>query len=77
VTSALHMPRAVGCFRQVGFDVEAYPVAWHTRKNVSIYPSNVLGSGLGRLDSATHEWIGLITYWLTGRTSELLPGPAT
>jgi len=27
------------------------------------------------LDFATHEWIGLIAYWLTGRTSELLPGP--
>ena len=31
VTSAHHMPRAVGCFRRVGFDVEAYPVDWRTR----------------------------------------------
>ena len=30
VTSAEHMPRAIGCFRQAGFPVEAYPVAWHT-----------------------------------------------
>ena len=30
VTSAQHMPRAVGCFRRVGFPVEAYPVDWHT-----------------------------------------------
>ena len=31
VTSAMHMPRAVGVFRQAGFPVEAYPVDWHTK----------------------------------------------
>ena len=30
VTSAQHMPRAIGCFRRVGFPVEAFPVDWHT-----------------------------------------------
>ncbi len=30
VTSAGHMPRAIGCFRRVGFPVEAYPVDWHS-----------------------------------------------
>jgi uncharacterized SAM-binding protein YcdF (DUF218 family) len=76
VTSAQHMPRAVGTFRQAGFDVEAYPVAWHTRKRFRFYPMDVLSNGLVRLDSAAHEWIGLIAYWLTGKTGELLPGPA-
>lgn len=76
VTSAQHMPRAIGSFRRAGFDVEAYPVSWHARKRVSLVPSEVLGDGLARLDFAAHEWIGLVAYWLTGRTSELLPGPA-
>jgi uncharacterized SAM-binding protein YcdF (DUF218 family) len=76
VTSASHMPRAFGCFRQAGFAVEAYPTAWHTRKRVGLLPSDRLGNRLARLDYATHEWIGLIAYWLTGRTGELLPGPA-
>ncbi|HEY0352091.1 MAG TPA: YdcF family protein, partial [Enterovirga sp.] len=31
VTSAWHMPRAIGCFRQVGFPVTAYPVDFRTR----------------------------------------------
>jgi uncharacterized SAM-binding protein YcdF (DUF218 family) len=75
VTSAQHMPRAVGCFRRVGFAVEAYPVAWHTGKRVGLYPADVVGHGLGQLDSAVHEWLGLVVYRLTGRTSELLPGP--
>src|SRR5713226_262505 len=30
VTSAHHMPRSVGIFRKVGFDVEPYPVDWRT-----------------------------------------------
>ncbi|MBI2714619.1 MAG: YdcF family protein [Rhizobiales bacterium] len=76
VTSAQHMPRAVGCFRRVGFSVEAFPVAWHTRRALRLAPMEILSGGLGRLDNAVHEWIGLVSYWLTGRTSELLPGPA-
>ena len=75
VTSAQHMPRAVGCFRRVGFAVEAYPVAWHTGKRVGLSPADVVSHGLGQLDSAVHEWLGLFAYRLTGRTSELLPGP--
>jgi uncharacterized SAM-binding protein YcdF (DUF218 family) len=76
VTSARHMPRAIGCFRRVGFAVEAYPVAWHSRRELRLAPMGILSGGLGRLDTAVHEWIGLVTYWVTGRTSELLPGPA-
>lgn len=75
VTSAQHMPRSVGCFRQAGFPVEAYPVAWKTRAHFSITPAGVLSGGLSSLDLATHEWIGLIIYWLTGKTGTLLPSP--
>ena len=75
VTSAQHMPRAIGCFRQAGFSVEAYPVAWHTGPRVDYWPSlNIVGN-LGRLDSAANEWIGLAAYWLSGRTSALFPAP--
>lgn len=75
VTSAEHMPRAIGCFRRVGFAVEAYPVSWHTRKTVSLRPRWIFANGLAALDAAAYEWIGLVIYWLTGRTSEFLPGP--
>jgi len=75
VTSAQHMPRAVGCFRQVGFPVEAYPVAWRTGVRAGLWPGYNLSSGLAKLDSAAHEWIGIFVYWLTGRTGEWLPGP--
>ena len=75
VTSAWHMARAVGCFRRVGFPVEAYPVDWHTPRHVSLAPSLEPAKNLVRTDIAVHEWMGLVAYWASGRTSELLPGP--
>ena len=75
VTSAQHMPRAIGCFRKAGFAVEAYPVAWRTRASVTLTPSLNVGGNLAALDFAMHEWIGLLAYRLTGRTSSLLPAP--
>jgi uncharacterized SAM-binding protein YcdF (DUF218 family) len=75
VTSAQHMPRAIGCFRRVGFAVEAYPVDWHTRPHWRFALSRSIGGGLARTDLAAHEWGGLVAYWLTGRTSALLPAP--
>ncbi len=75
VTSAFHMPRAVGCFRRVRFSVEAYPVDWNTLHRFRFDGIQSLSVGLGRTDGAVHEWAGLVVYWLTGRTSELFPGP--
>jgi uncharacterized SAM-binding protein YcdF (DUF218 family) len=75
VTSAKHMPRAIGCFRRVGFAVEAYPVDWNTLPRWRFGLSDTFALGLARTDGAVHEWLGLVIYWLSGRTSELLPGP--
>jgi uncharacterized SAM-binding protein YcdF (DUF218 family) len=76
VTSAYHMPRAVGCFRKAGFPVEAYPVDWRTSgPQDAAVPFNQLAAGLARTDAAAREWIGLVAYWVTGRTSALLPSP--
>jgi uncharacterized SAM-binding protein YcdF (DUF218 family) len=75
VTSAQHMPRAMGCFRQVGFPVEAYPVDWHSTPRWRWLQPTEFGRTLATVDDAVHEWVGLIAYRLTGRTSELLPGP--
>ncbi|MGN6310888.1 MAG: YdcF family protein [Xanthobacteraceae bacterium] len=76
VTSAWHMPRSIGVFRAVGFDVEAYPVDWRTRgwrDAFKFFPR--LSMGLAQSDTAVHEWAGLIGYWWSGRIDELLPGP--
>jgi uncharacterized SAM-binding protein YcdF (DUF218 family) len=76
ITSAAHMPRAVGVFRKAGFPVEAYPVDWQSRGQFEVlrFPSHLL-SGLGSLDAAAKEWVGLLAYWVTGKTSEFFPRP--
>ncbi|MBV8839099.1 MAG: YdcF family protein, partial [Alphaproteobacteria bacterium] len=76
VTSAHHMPRAMGVFRAVGFPVEAFPVDYRTRGAIDIArPFSTLGDGLRRTDTAAREWVGLLAYRLSGRTTELFPGP--
>jgi uncharacterized SAM-binding protein YcdF (DUF218 family) len=75
VTSAEHMARAIGSFRRVGFSVEPYPVDWRTRPRLRLSLSGRFSGGLASTDHAVHEWLGLIAYRLTGRTSALLSGP--
>lgn len=77
VTSAFHMPRSVGAFRQVGFDVVAWPVDYRTRGPMDAFATfTAVTSGLEAVDLAFKEWIGLLAYRLTGRTSALWPAPS-
>jgi uncharacterized SAM-binding protein YcdF (DUF218 family) len=76
VTSAFHMPRAVGCFRRAGFLVEPHPVDWRTSGAADLLsPFDAVSGGLARTDVAVREWTGLLIYWITGRTSALFPAP--
>src|SRR5580704_6959383 len=76
VTSAYHMPRAVGTFRAAGFPIQPYPVDYQTRgPGDAVRPFGVVNKGFGLTDIAAHEWLGLLVYRLTGRTLELFPGP--
>jgi uncharacterized SAM-binding protein YcdF (DUF218 family) len=74
ITSAYHMPRLVGTFRQLGFEIIPYPVDYRTRGSVDLKRLfESIGDGLKRTDLAAKEWAGLLAYRLSGRTSELLP----
>lgn len=75
VTSAFHMPRSVGVFRKAGWKVIPYPVDFNTTGEVPEIISFNPGVGIGRFSGALHEWVGLLVYYLTGRTSEFFPGP--
>lgn len=76
VTSAYHMPRSMGVFRQAGFDVVPYPVDYRTHSEADLMRLfETIGDGLKRTDLAAKEWMGLAVYWLTGRSDELFPGP--
>ena len=76
VTSALHMPRAVGIFRRVGFPVVPYPVAYRTLGDARDFQIIALAAERAlALDLGVREWIGLLAYRLTGKTDTLFPGP--
>jgi uncharacterized SAM-binding protein YcdF (DUF218 family) len=76
VTSAYHMPRAIGIFRREAFPVEAYPVDWRTRGAADLVrPFAAASDGLKRSDTAVREWVGLFIYRLSGRTADLFPAP--
>lgn len=76
ITSAFHMPRAMGCFRKAGLDVEPWPVDYRTRGRADLTrPFDKVSEGLRRVDMASREWVGLLVYWLLGRTDALFPAP--
>ena len=77
ITSAYHMPRAMGSFRAAGFEVEPWPVDYRTRGSADLTrPFDKVSEGLRRVDVAMREWVGLVAYWLTGRSDALFPGAA-
>jgi len=76
VTSASHMPRAMGAFRATGWPpMLPWPVAYRTTNSGWPAPLQPMGTKLMALDLAAHEWAGLAMYRLQGRTDRLLPAP--
>jgi len=75
ITAAMHMPRAVGCFRAAGFQVRPFPVEFMTRGRSGPFALFATGSSaLIQLDRAAKEWIGLVAYRVMGKTDALFPG---
>jgi uncharacterized SAM-binding protein YcdF (DUF218 family) len=76
VTSAYHMPRSVGVFRRIGFAVEPYPVDWRVGGRSDLLAFSIYSiEGLGRVEVALREWMGLAAYRISGKISEFFPGP--
>jgi uncharacterized SAM-binding protein YcdF (DUF218 family) len=73
VTSASHMPRAMGIFRLAGFPVFAFPA--HYLLAPGALPFGTVSGGLHITEVAAREWTGLVAYRLKGYTDVLFPTP--
>jgi uncharacterized SAM-binding protein YcdF (DUF218 family) len=75
VTSASHMPRAVGSFRAAGWRVVPWPVNHTTGADPVLWYNWPFPTRLNQSEGALREWIGLAVYRLTGRTDAFFPAP--
>lgn len=73
ITSAFHMPRAVGVARKFHIHVIPYPVDFRSNSAKLRRLDFDLFDHLKSLEPAWKEWIGLTVYYFTGRTSAWLP----
>lgn len=68
VTSAFHVPRAVGCFRAVGVEADVRAVDYRIR-DVSTDPHIApRAEYLGQSSRAIREWVGRLVYSVLGYT---------
>ena len=61
LTSAFHMPRAMGAFQKIGWNVTPYPVDYLTTSGASWYDFS-LHFGPTSWELALHEWLGYYVY---------------
>ncbi len=75
VTSAQHMPRAMGVFRKLGWSVLPYPVDYQTAGLDTVTDWPDAAANLAGIGVVLKEWVGLLAYYLLDRTDELWPAP--
>ncbi len=73
ITSAYHMPRAVGVFQKVGWDVLPYPVSYRTTGAPVLLRRLDVAYRMQEFDLAVYSWLGLLAYYLMDRSASLLP----
>jgi uncharacterized SAM-binding protein YcdF (DUF218 family) len=74
ITSGYHMPRSVGIFCAQGWPVLPWPVDHETSRETQLRLGLNPAGNLQSLGAALHEWTGLVVYYLTGKTTAVLPG---
>jgi uncharacterized SAM-binding protein YcdF (DUF218 family) len=76
VTSATHMPRAMGVFRRAGWpEMLPWPVDYRTSGRFGSLDEPRMGARMAEIDQAAYEWYGLVYYRLLGYTDDLFPRP--
>lgn len=73
VSSAFHLPRSVGVFCKQNWSIIPYPADFHSNPDELLTPSLNFSGNLNSLNDAIHEWLGLIAYHWTGKSTAILP----
>ena len=72
ITSAFHMHRTLKVGNKLGWKLIPYAVDFYATKKTLWIPSIFLLKNISLLNLALHEWIGLLTYYLTEKSSDIL-----
>ncbi len=74
VTTAYHIPRAVGLFQKQGFQVTPYACGYHAKDrltdiwdDLTVFDFLPSSGGLQRMTQAMDETVGMLVYWLLGQ----------
>lgn len=73
VTSAWQMPRAIGCFRAVGWEVVPWPTDYIG--NNRQWGAFNIAEQMRTVTVVEKEWIGMLIYRLIGHSDALFPAP--
>lgn len=73
VTSAFHMPRALGCFRRLGVNVIPVPTDFRADPLASPWLTDETPNQFLKLSIYVKELVGLVAYRLSGRIDEWFP----
>jgi uncharacterized SAM-binding protein YcdF (DUF218 family) len=75
IGSAFRMPRAFGAYKNAGWNIIPYPVDFKTSGKLDFDIDSFSFSGVERVSLGVREWLGLLAYWLSGKTEDLFPSP--
>lgn len=73
ITTGWHMPRSIGIFCKAEWTVIPYPVDHQSNKENLFRIDFDLATNLDTLKTGIKEWLGLFAYYLSGKTTSLLP----
>ena len=71
ITSASHMKRALLIADKNNWDLIPYAVDFKNIKEFKLIPNLNLLSNLNSFQQGSHEWLGLVSYYLMGRTDKV------
>ena len=71
ITSAFHMTRAMNISEKLDWKIIPYAVDFRAGKKFSWKPTISFFGNISAMQSASHEWIGLIAYYFMGRTNKI------